>query len=417
MAADQRAPHASVTRDELQATLNAVFREEAGRLVGALLRILGNFAVAEEIVQDALLIALERWPVEGIPTQPGAWLLTVARRRAIDQLRRDARYRDKLAALEYPVIQEPDDRLRLLFTCCHPALSRESQVILMLRVVCGFTTAEIAHAFLASEAAVARRLVRTRQKIVQAGIPYRVPGDEDLDERLGEVLAALYLMFNEGYLTSRANVPTRRDLTEDAAWLCAFLTRLYPREPEVLGLQALMQLHLARADARFDAEGKLVLLANQDRSRWDHRMIREAGGLIEQAAALGRPGPYQIQAALVACHAEAASWQATDWPQILGLYDLLLCMTPSPVIRLHRTVALRYVAGPGAALAEIETLARDLEGYHLFHAIRGDFLLELGRCEQAHAAELRALALTDNQAEQFLLRQRLQQNESGRSKW
>jgi RNA polymerase sigma-70 factor (ECF subfamily) len=396
-----------VPNDAIAATLSAVFREEAGRIIGALLRILGNFEVAEEIVQDALLVALERWPADGIPSQPGAWLLMVARRRAIDQLRRDARYRDKLTQLEHSMVPEPDDRLRLMFTCCHPALSREAQVILTLRAICGFTTQQIAHAFLASEAAVARCLVRARQKIVRAGIPYRVPRDEDLDERLEEVLAVLYLMFNEGYLASSGHAPAHRALAEDATWLCAFLTRLYPRELEVLGLLALMRLHLARADARFDAEGKLILLADQDRARWDRHMIRDAGGLIEQAAALGRPGPYQIQAALVACHAEAESWQATDWPQILALYDLLLGMTPSPVIRLNRSVALRYVTRPETALAEIETLAHDLEGYHLFHAIRGAFLLELGQREQARAAELRALALTKKQAEQFLLSRRL----------
>jgi RNA polymerase sigma-70 factor (ECF subfamily) len=395
------------THDKAHAALSTVFREEAGRLVGALVRILGNFEVAEEIVQDALLVALERWPVEGIPAQPGAWLVTVARRRAIDQLRRDARYRDKLAALEYPVVQEPDDRLRLMFTCCHPALSRETQVVLTLRAVCGFTTAEIAHAFLASESAMARRIVRARQKIVQAGIPYRVPGAEDLDERLGEVLAVLYLMFNEGYLASGGSAPARRDLAEDAAWLAAFVTRLYPREPEALGLLALMRLHLARAEARFDVRGELILLPDQDRSRWNRRMIAEAVAMIEQAATLGRPGPYQVQAALAACHAEAASWQATDWPQILALYDLLLQMTPSPVVRLNRAVALRYVAGPEAALAEVEALARDLDGYHLFHAIRGELLLELGQREQGRAAKLRALALTGNRAEQSLLQQRL----------
>ena len=402
----------TVPIDPIQATLSTVFREEAGKLVGALLRLLGNFEVAEEIVQDALLVALERWPIEGIPAQPGAWLLTVARRRAIDQLRRDARYRDKLAQLEHSVVQEPDDRLRLMFTCCHPALSRETQVILTLRAVCGFTTAEIAHAFLASEAAVARRLVRARQKIVQAGIPYGVPRDEDLDERLGEVLAVLYLMFNEGYLASSGRTPMHRDLVEDAAWLVAFVTRLYPKEPEALGLLALMRLHLARVDARFDAEGKLILLADQDRSRWDRQMIRDAGRLIEQAAAMGHPGPYQVQAALAACHAEAESWQATDWPQILALYDLLLTMAPSPVIQLNRAVAVRYVAGPAAALSEVEALAHDLEGYHRFHAIRGAFLLELGRSEQARAAELRALTLTGNQAEQVLLRQRLSERGS-----
>lgn len=398
----QNAPH-----EETQDALSAVFREEAGRLVGALVRILGNFEVAEEVVQDALLAALERWPIEGIPARPGAWLMTVARHRALDQLRRDTRYRDKLAALEQPITQEPDDRLRLMFTCCHPALSRESQVALTLRAVCGFTTAEIARAFLASEEAVKRRIVRARQKIVQAGIPYRVPRDEELDERLGEVLAVLYLMFNEGYLTSGGSAPARRDLAEEAAWLTAFVTRLYPREPEPLGLLALMNLHLARAAARFDVAGELILLRDQDRSRWDRQTIAEAIALIERAAALKRPGPYQLQAAIVACHAEAASWEATDWQQILVLYDLLLQMAPSPVVRLNRAVALRQVAGPEAALAEVEPLARDLDGYHLFHAVRGELLLDLGRREQARAAELRALDLTSNQAERALLQRKL----------
>jgi RNA polymerase sigma-70 factor (ECF subfamily) len=406
MVHNQESLPALATPDEVQARLGDVFREEAGKVLGALLRILGNFAVAEEIAQEALLVALERWSREGIPDYPGTWLMTVARRLAIDQLRRDVRYRDKLALLEQ-VEQVPDDRLRLMFTCCHPALSRETQVILTLRVVCGFTIGQIAHAFLASESAVERRLVRARQKIVQAGIPYRVPSDEELDERLGEVLSVLYLMFNEGYLASSGHTSMQHELAEDAAWLAAFITRLYPREPEALGLLALMRLHLARSDARFDSEGKLILLADQDRSRWDHQRICEAGKLIEQAAALGRPGPYQVQAALVACHAEAESWEATDWPQILALYDLLLAMTPSPVIRLNRAVALRYVTGPAAALAEVEALACDLEGYHLFHAIRAAFLRELGQSAQAQAAELRALTLTDNQAEQFLLHQRL----------
>ena len=397
-------------RKDTHSALSAVFREEAGKLVGALVRILGNFEVAEELVQDALLIALERWPVEGIPERPGAWLMTVARNRAFDQLRRDARYREKLAVFEQAgqaEAPEQDDRLPLMFMCCHPALSRESQVALTLRAVCGFTTTEIAHALLASEAAVARRIVRARQKIVQAGIPYRIPHDEELDERLGEVLAVLYLMFNEGYLTSGGSTSSRRDLTEDAAWLTAYLTRLYPREPEPLGLLALMRLQLARAEARFDAAGELILLANQDRSRWDRRMISEAIAMIERAAALKRPGPYQVQAALAACHAEAESWAATDWPQILVLYDFLLRMMPSPVVRLNRAVALRCVAGPEAALAEVENLTGDLADYHLFHAVRGELLLELGRREQARAAELRALTLTENRAERSLLQRRL----------
>lgn len=371
------------------------------------MRILGDFDVAEEIVQDALLVALERWPVDGIPDKPGAWLLTVARRRALNQLNRDARYRAKLAQLEQPMSREPDDRLRLMFTCCHPALSRASQVALTLRAICGFTTAEIAHAFLASEAAVAQRIVRARRKIVVANIPYRMPPDDELEERLGEVLAVLYLMFNEGYLTSGGTTSSRRDLAEDAAWLTALVVHFLPGEPEPLGLLALMRLHLARAGTRFTSAGELVLLPDQDRSLWNRSMIAEAVTLIEQAAALRRPGPYQVEAAIVACHAEAPSWAATDWQQILILYDLLLQMTPSPVVRLNRAVALRQVAGLEAALAEVNELAPQLDNYHLFHATRGQFLLELGEREQARASALRALGLTQNRAEQSLLARHL----------
>jgi RNA polymerase sigma factor (sigma-70 family) len=378
-----------------------------------LVRILGDFDVAEEIVQDALLAALERWPVDGIPERPGAWLLTVARHRALNQLSRDARYRAKLEQLErlerseQPVPREPDDRLRLMFTCCHPALSREAQVALTLRAICGFTTAEIAHAFLASETAVAQRLVRARRKIVAANIPYRMPSDDELGERLGEVLVVLYLMFNEGYLASGGGAPARRDLAEDAAWLTDLVARLLPGEPEALGLLALMRLHLARSEARFTDAGELVLLPDQDRSRWDRAMIAEAVTLIEQAAALGRPGPYQVEAAIVACHAEAESWAATDWRQIVMLYDLLLQMMPSPVVRLNRAVALRQVEGPEAALAEVNALARELDNYHLFHAIRGELLQELSEREQARVSALRASELTQNRAEQSLLARRL----------
>ncbi len=371
------------------------------------MRILGDSDVAEEIVQDALLIALERWPVDGIPERPGAWLLTVARRRALNQLSRDARYREKLAQLEQPVPREPDDRLRLMFTCCHPALSRASQVALTLRAVCGFTTAEIAHAFLASEAAVAQRIVRARRKIVAARIPYRIPDDDEMGERLSEVLAVLYLMFNEGYLASSGATPARRDLAEDAAWLTALVARHMPEEPEPLGLLALMRLHMARAEARFTSAGELVLLRDQDRTRWDRSMIADGIALIEQAAALGRPGPYQVQAAIIACHVEAQSWAATDWRQIVLLYDLLLRLSPSPVVRLNRAVALWQVEGPEAALAEVDALAQDLEHYHLFHAIRGELLLELSEREQARASALRALELTRNRAEQSLLARRL----------
>jgi predicted RNA polymerase sigma factor len=384
-----------------------VFREEVGRLTAALVQILGDFAVAEEIVQDALLVALERWPIDGIPDRPGAWLLTVARRRALNQLSRDARYRAKLAQLEQPGPQEPDDRVRLMFACCHPALSQAAQIALTLQAVCGFTTAEIAHAFLASETAVAQRIVRARRKIVAAHIPYRMPTDDDMGERLREVLAVLYLMFTEGYLASSGSAPTRRDLAEDAAWLAALVTRHLFGEPEPLGLLALMRLHLARSKARFTTTGELILLQDQDRMLWDRSMIAEGIALIEQAAALGRPGPYQVEAAIVACHAEAASWEVTDWRQIVLLYDLLLQMRPSPVVRLNRAVTLRQVVGPEGALAQVNALAGDLENYHLFHAIRGELLLELSKHEQARASALRALELTHNPAEQSLLARRV----------
>jgi RNA polymerase sigma-70 factor (ECF subfamily) len=399
--------YAAQDKGDTRAALATVFREEAGRLTAALVRILGDFDIAEEIVQDALLVALERWPVEGIPEKPGAWLMTVARRRALNRLSRDARYRTKLALLEEPVPREPDDRLRLMFTCCHPALSREAQVALTLRAVCGFTSAEIAHAFLVSESAVAQRLVRARRKIVAANIPYRMPREDELGERLGEVLAVLDLMFNEGYLASGGEAPARRDLSEDAAWLTALVARLLPDEPEPLGLLAFMRLHIARMAARFTAEGELVLLRDQDRSLWDRAMIGEAVGLIERAAALGRPGPYQLQAAIVACHAEAQSWAHTDWPQIVVLYDILVRMMPSPVVRLNRAVALWQVDGAQAALAEVDALAPALDNYHLFHAVRGELLMELSHREQARAAALRAMELTQNRAEQSLLARRL----------
>ncbi|HLZ62053.1 MAG TPA: DUF6596 domain-containing protein [Ktedonosporobacter sp.] len=392
---------------DVHTTLAEVFREEAGRLTAVLVHILGDFDVAEEIVQDALLVALERWPIDGIPDRPGAWLLTVARRRALNQLSRDARYRAKLTQIEQSTFQKQDDRLRLMFTCCHPALSRAAQIALTLRAVCGFTTAEIARAFLASETAVAQRIVRARRKIVAAHIPYRMPTDEDMDERLREVLAVLYLMFNEGYLASSGAAATRRDLAEDAAWLTTLVTRHLSGEPEPIGLLALMRLHLARSRARFSNAGEMILLRDQDRSLWDQAMIAEGIALIEQAAALGRPGPYQVEAAIIACHAEAATWAATDWRQIVLLYDLLLQMMPSPVVRLNRAVALRQVVGPEAALTEVNALARDLENYHLFHAIRGELLLELSQREHARASALRALELTHNCAEQSLLARRL----------
>jgi len=399
----------SATNEAAADVLASVFREEAGRVTASLVAAVGDFDLAEESVQDALLAALETWPRDGIPRNPGAWLTTTARRRAIDRLRRDARYQDKLELIRAAPddVAEVDDRLRLIFTCCHPALGRDAQVALTLRAVCGFTTAEIASAFLASEPAIAQRIVRARRKIVEAGIPYRVPSERELEGRLAEVLAVLYLMFNEGYLASGGPAPARRDLAEDAAWLAALVARLLPAEPEAQGLLALMRLHLARAAARFDQAGEMVLLADQDRGLWDRRLIAAAVELLERTAARRRPGPYQLQAAIAACHAEAVSWEATDWAQIVALYDLLLRQMPSPVVRLNRAIALRHLEGPEAALAEVEALGRELDGYHLFHATRAELLIDVGRAEQSRAAQARALELTGNPAERTLRLRRL----------
>jgi RNA polymerase sigma factor (sigma-70 family) len=391
-----------------ESALAEVFREEAGRITAALVRRFGDFDLVEECTQDAVVAALERWPHDGVPENPGAWLQTVATRRVLNQLQRDQRYRRKLAQLVVePQPDEHDDRLRLILTCCHPALSREAQVALTLRAVCGFTTAEIARAFVAPEATVAQRLVRAKRKIAAAGIPYRVPSGSELGERLSEVLAVLYLVFNEGHLSTLGAVPSQRDLAEDAEWLVRLLTRLLPGEPEVLGLLALMKLHLARGASRFNLSGEMVLLADQDRSLWDRAKIAEAIVLIERAGHLGRPGPYQIEAAIAACHAEAPSFEATDWQQIVVLYDMLIVLAPSPVVRLNRAIAIWRIEGAEAALHELEGIAPVLDGYHLFHAARGEMLTELGRREQARAAQLRALDLTANAAEQALLRRRL----------
>ena len=375
------------------------------------MRAMGDFDLAEELVQEALLEAIQHWPKTGIPDKPGAWLFTTARRKAIDQARRDARYRSKLLLLQASAMSvdsaEGDDRLRLIFTCCHPALSREAQLALTLRAVAGLTTAEIARAFITSEATIAQRIVRAKRKIVDAAIPYRIPQDADLGERLQEVLSVLYLMFNEGYLATGGEAATRRDLAEDAAWLAGLLVRLMPGEAEALGLLALMRLHLARSDARFEADGSLVLLQHQDRRRWDRERIASATELLERAATIRRPGPYQLQAAIAASHAEAPSWEQTDWNEIVALYDALLVFTPSPVVRLNRAVALRQVAGASAALAEVDATAPQLEGYYLFHATRADLLREIGREAEARAALERALKLTQNPAERSLLQRRL----------
>ena len=388
------------------AELARVVRDHAGRLAVSLMHVTGDFGAAEDLVQDAVVTALRRWPTEGIPDRPDAWLFTVARNRGLDVLRRESTYRSKLAQLQWPVRPEADERLRLIFTCCHPALSRPAQIALTLRVVCGLTTGQIARAFLVPEATVAQRITRAKRKIADAGIPYRSPDPDELGARLGEVLAVIYLLLNEGYLSTGARAESR-DLVDDAEWLAALLHQLMPTEPEVMGLLALVRLHRARADARFDSDGDLVLLQDQDRSRWDRRAITDAIQLLTRAARQHRSGPYQLQAAIVACHADAASWVDTDWEQIVLLYDMLHHLAPSQVVRLHRAVALRYTAGPGPALAEVDALADDLDAYHLLHATRAELLRDLGRPDEARAADERALELTANPAEQALLQQRI----------
>lgn len=382
-------------------------------MTAALVRLIGDFDLAEEVVQDSLVAALEKWPQEGIPDKPGAWLMTAARHRAIDILRRDKRYRDKVALLERsmrpadPV--EADDRLRLIFTCCHPALSEEAQVALTLRAVAGFTTAEIAAAFLVGEATMAQRIVRAKRKIVAANIPYRVPEGDELPERLDSVLAVLYLMFNEGYLSRGGELAARRDLAEDAAWLTGLVAALMPDQPEVLGLLAMMKLNLARSAARFDSDGEMVLMPNQDRRLWDHDRIADAIKTLDRAGAMAAPGPYQLQAAIAATHAEAQSWEETDWHQIVVLYDALLAMADSPVVRLNRAVALSYFAGANVALGELNDLALALGDYHLFHSTRAELLDTIGEHALAREARLRALDLSQNPAERSFLERKLRE--------
>jgi RNA polymerase sigma factor (sigma-70 family) len=373
-------------------------------------RRLGDFDLAEESVQEAVIEALEHWPRDGVPERPDAWLAAVARRKALDRIRRDIRYREKLALIESQPVDrdhEPDDRLRLMFVCCHPALSRDVQVALTLRAVLGLTTNEIARALLSTEPAIAQRIVRAKRKIVRAGISFRLPDDSELVERLEHLMSVIYLLFNEGYLTTAGPEPARRDLADDAEWLAALLTRLLPTEPEPLGLLALIRLHLARSAARFDGAGNLVLFEEQDRSRWDRSAIAAAIKLIERAASFGSPGPYQVQAAIAALYAEAPSWEETDWWQALLLYEFLVRLDPSPVARLNRAIALERVAGAEEALAAVDELGEELSAYHLFHATRGRLLEQLGRDADAVTAYEGALQLAANPAERSLLERRL----------
>jgi RNA polymerase sigma-70 factor (ECF subfamily) len=397
------------------ALIGRIFREESGRSVASLIRIFGDIDIAEDAVQEAFALALRKWPVDGLPPKPGGWITTTARNRAIDHLRRESRGRELLGQTQ--VVEQSDDvsgeeagpvqddRLRLIFTCCHPALSTEAQVALTLRLLGGLKTEEVARAFLVAEPTMAKRVVRAKHKIKAARIPYRVPSEAELPDRLPPVLAVLYLTYNEG-----TRGPTGDDLRREAIRLARAVANLMPDEAEVAGLLALLLLTESRWPARYVEDGSLVLLRDQDRATWDRAMIAEGQAIVRACLRRNRPGPYQIQAAINAVHAEAASIETTDWAQILALYDQLLAMSPTPVVALNRAIVVGEVQGPAAALALLDGL--DLGDYHLFHATRADLLRRLGRPVDAAAAYARASELATSDAERAFLEGRLSSVES-----
>jgi RNA polymerase sigma-70 factor, ECF subfamily len=399
-----------------RAAIDAIYRAESRRVFATLVRLLGEFDAAEEALHEAFRAALEQWPRDGVPDNPRAWLVSAGRFKAIDRIRRDARVDaldDEVAAnMPAPETAETenieDDRLRLIFTCCHPALAPDAQVALTLREVCGLSTEEIARAFLGAPPTLAQRIVRAKNKIRDAKIPYRVPAPEELAQRLDSVLRVIYLVFNEGYAASSGATLTRHDLSGEAIRLARLVVELLP-EPEAMGLLALMLLHESRRATRTDGNGDLVLLEDQDRSAWNQEMIREGIALVERALPARRPGPYALQAAISAVHAEAAEAAATDWTQIVGLYDLLLRLEASPVVELNRAVAVAMRDGPSAGLALIEALLErgELENYRLAHAARADLCRRLGRHDEARAAYRRALELTHQAPERRFLERRL----------